>query len=219
MKLPFGGMMKLIKGTRSLRRYVVEGDLPDGIVEWATRCFQENAFKRPLSHRDSDEKIGWTTAQSLLDTDFENVVNWHIKPYIYAMMRIDKKSLPSNLYKARLEAQIKEWYIANDREKIPKRDRDDIKDILTAEMMAQTLPKIKTVEFCWHIEKKYLIVLNTSDSVNDKFTSLFYKTFGISLRPFSPLMFLPKEDSRIDQLIKCGLSNFKIPPGGIHNEQ
>ena len=206
--------MKLLKGARSLRRYTVQGEIPDDIVSWAATCFQEKAFKRPLSHRDSEEKIGWTTAQSLLDIDFENVRNWHIDNYIFAMMRIDKKTIPNNLYKARLESQIKEWLSANSRDKIPKRDRDDIKDILTAEMMAQTLPSVKTVEFCWNIREKYLVVLNTSDSVNEKFMSLFYKSFGIRLQPFSPLMFFTEDDIRIDQLIRCGLSNFKVPPGG-----
>jgi len=206
--------MKLIKGSRSLRRYQVEGEFSGDLISRATECLQENAFRQPLSHRQSEEKIGWTTTESLLDTDFNAVYKWYTQPYIYAMMRIDKKTLPSNLFRARYDAQVKDWLAANGKEKIPKRDRDDIKDVLTAEMMAQTLPKVKTVEFCWNVDQRYLILLNTSDSVNEKFTTLFYKTFGLSLRPFSPLMFLPEDDPRIQKLVNCGISNFRFLPVG-----
>jgi len=177
------------------------------------QCFQDNAFHQPLSHIESREKIGWTTANSLLDTDFSTLTKWFTEPYIYAMMRIDKKTLPNNLFRARYNAQVQDWLSANNAERISSRDRQDIKDVLTTEMMAQTLPNVKTVEFCWNIEQGYLVILNTSDSINEKFASLFYKTFGLSLRPFSPLMFMEQNDSRIQKLINCGISNFRIAVG------
>ena len=211
--------MKLIKGSRSLRRYVVEGTLTGDWIGRTTECLQENAFQRPLSSLESEEKIGWTTGDSLLDTDFSVVPKWYVQPYIFAMMRIDKKTLPSNLFRARFNALVKEWLSAHSAERIPKREKDDIKDVLTAEMMAQTLPKVKTVEFCWNVEQNYLVLLNTSETINEKFCALFYQTFGLSLRPFSPLMFLQKEDPRVKQLINCQLSNVTHMPIEVPDEQ
>ena len=57
--------------------------------------------------------------------------------------------------------------------------------------------------------QEYLIVLNISETFNTKFIDHFYTTFGLTLRPQTPMMFLEAQDSKIEPLTQCGLSGFR----------
>ena len=130
----------------------------------------------------------------MLDADFSRMDKWYLDPYIFGQFRVDKKTLPSNLFRALFDMRVQEWLTTNHRDRIPKRDKDDIRDVLSAELYAKTLPMVKVVEFCWNIDKQYLILLNLSDSFNDKFCDHFYNSFGLGLRGQTPLMFLDESD-------------------------
>lgn len=201
--------MKLIKGARTIRRYTVNGELEGDVLKNIQNSLRNHAFSNPISNQASEEKMGWVTTKSLLDTDFDLLENWFVSPYVFAQIRIDKKTLPSNLFRAKLEAKVQDWLVSNNREKIFKKTKDELKDQLTVEMMAQTLPKVKVAEFCWNIDQKYVIFLNTSATLNQKFMEYFYQSFGLSLTPFTPLMFLDEDDPNIEKLTKTVRSSFR----------
>jgi DNA recombination-dependent growth factor C len=204
--------MKLIKGARTMRRYCVDGKPDQADADWLTQIqnqFQMNAFENAENNHRTEEQIGWVTGDSLLDADFSRIDKWYLEPYIFGQFRVDKKTLPSNLFRAMFELRVQEWLVTKNLERIPKRDKDDIRDVLSAELYAKTLPKVKVVEFCWNIEQQYLILLNLSDSFNDKFCEHFYTTFGLGLRVQTPLMFLNADDPNLETMTKCGVSGFK----------
>ena len=87
--------------------------------------------------------------------------------------------------------------------------KSDIKDVLQTELYAQTLPRVKSVEFCWNVDEEYLIILKFSESFNTKFMEYFTKTFGLELRPQTPMMFLDSQDPNIEPLTNCGVSGFR----------
>lgn len=204
--------MKLIKGARTMRRYIVDGKPNQADAEWLSTLqnqLQLNAFVNPQNYQRSDEQIGWVSAESILDADFSQMDKWFLDPYVYGQIRIDKKTLPSNLFRAMFEMRVKEWMLTNNRDRIPKNEKADIKDVLQTELFAQTLPRVKTAEFCWNLDQQYLILLNISDSFNEKFCEHFYTTFGLTLRPQTPLMFLKASNPNIEKMTKCGLSGFR----------
>ena len=204
--------MKLIKGARTMRRYIVDGKPERNGQNWLTTLqnqLQSNAFVNPLNNHRADEQLGWVTAESILDADFTVLDKWFVDPYIYGQFRVDKKSVPSNLFRAMMDRRVQEWLTMNNRERIPSREKSEIKDVLETELLAQTLPRVKSVEFCWNIDQEYLIVLNISETFNTKFIDHFYTTFGLTLRPQTPMMFLEAQDSKIEPLTQCGLSGFR----------
>ena len=204
--------MKLIKGARTMRRYIVDGKPERNGQNWLTTLqhqLQGNAFANPMNNHRTEEQMGWVTAESLLDADFTVLDRWFVDPYIYGQFRVDKKTLPSNLFRAMFEMRIQEWLVMNNREKIPHREKSDIKDVLQTELYAQTLPRVKSVEFCWNLDEEYLIILNISESFNTKFVEYFTKTFGLELRPQTPMMFLDSQDPNIEPLTQCGVSGFR----------
>jgi DNA recombination-dependent growth factor C len=212
--------MKLIKGARTMRRYIVDGKPERNGQNWLTTLqhqLQSNAFVNPLNNQRADEQLGWVTAESLLQADFTQIDKWFLDPYMYAQFRVDIKSLPSNLFRAMFEMRIQEWLSVNNREKIPTREKSDIKDVLTTELLAQTLPRVKAVEFCWNVDQEYLILLNNSDTFNKKFIEHFYTTFGLTLRAQTPMMFLNSTDPNVEALTQCGLSGFRAKALPLEN--
>ncbi len=212
--------MKLIKGARTMRRYIVDGKPERNGQNWLTTLqhqLQSNAFVNPLNNHKADEQLGWVTAESLLQADFTQIDKWFLDPYMYAQFRIDIKSLPSNLFRAMFEMRVQEWLMVNNREKIPTREKSDIKDVLTTELLAQTLPRVKSVEFCWNVDQEYLILLNNSDTFNKKFIEHFYTTFGLTLRAQTPMMFLNSTDPNVEALTQCGLSGFRAKALPLEN--
>lgn len=204
--------MKLIKGARTMRRYSIDGRPDQSDPDWLTQIqnqFQMHAFENAENNQRTEEQSGWVTGESLLDADFSRMDKWYLDPYIFGQFRVDKKALPGNLFRALFEMRVREWLNTNHKERIPKRDKDDIRDVLSAELYAKTLPKIKVVEFCWNIDQQYLILLNLSDAFNEKFCDHFYATFGLGLRAQTPLMFLDVNDANLETMTKCGVSGFK----------
>ena len=204
--------MKLIKGARTMRRYSIDGKPDQSESDWLTQIqnqFQAHAFENAENNQRTEEQLGWVTGDSLLDADFSRMDKWYLDPYIFGQFRVDKKTLPSNLFRALFEMRVQEWLTTNHKDRIPKRDKDDIRDVLSAELYAKTLPKIKVVEFCWNIDQQYLILMNLSDAFNEKFCDHFYKSFGLGLRVQTPLMFLDTDDPSLETMTKCGVSGFK----------
>ena len=204
--------MKLIKGSRTMRRYSIDGKPDQADPDWLTQIqnqFQMNAFENAENNQRTEEQLGWVTGESLLDADFTRMEKWYLDPYIYGQFRVDKKTLPSNLFRALFEMRVQEWLTTNHRDRIPKREKDDIRDVLSAELYSKTLPKVKVVEFCWNIDQQYLILMNLSDSFNEKFCDYFYNSFGLGLRVQTPLMFLDVNDPNLETMTRCGLSGFK----------
>lgn len=215
--------MGLEKGTMTLRRYQVLGAAPNDPVSAYRDKLVERSFRDPENNSSADEKVGWTTTFSLLDTDFGPEQRWFLEPYIFASMRVDKKTLPSNLFRAKLKHRLAQYCEENDVKRVPRGERERIKDGLEFSMLAQTLPKVRTVEFCWNIAQGYVIFLSTSSYLNELFQVLFYETFALQLQPFNPLLLLDgsgngeSDANEVIQelrhgLMSCGHSNFQVYP-------
>ena len=65
-------------------------------------------------------------------------------------------------------------------EHCPSGVKQKSKDILKAELISQKFTRVKTVEWCWDLQLNHVYVHNTSESMNERFKSLFYDTFGLT---------------------------------------
>ena len=182
--------MGLLKGALTVRRYHVEGVVPDDFRDRYTEALKLHAFRDPASATSEAETVGWCLVQNLLDTDFDDRDRWLVHHYIVAGLRADKKVLPSKLYRAHVEKRLAEWCAAAGRNRAPSDVRRDIEDQLAFEMLSQTLPRVQVTEWVWNIVDGWVVLHSTANAANDRFRKLFRETFGLVLTPFSPLDFL-----------------------------
>jgi len=191
------------------RRYRVHGEIPDDFREVYQDGLEQNAFHEPTSSVYEGESIGWTHQQNLLNTDFSDLNCWLYNHYLVAAMRVDKKVLPGKLFSAHLNKRVHDWCRTQGQDRAPSRVVSDIKEALKQEMLMQTLPRVQLYEFCWHIVDGWVIFLNTSSGANDRFRTLFRKTFGCVLMPFSPLEFLSDQPDTQSLLATQGNSDYR----------
>lgn len=201
--------MGIFKGAMTLRRYHAEGEVPDDFRTRYIEALNEHAFRAPRTPEPGQETVGWCQIHNLLDTEFDDTNQWLYNHYVTAGLRIDKKMLPSKLFKAHLEKRLKEWCAENGREKAPSGVRREQKELLEIEMLARTLPRVAVHEFCWNVVDGWVVFHNTSDGPNDHFRKLFRTTFGIILTPFSPLDFVSDDLDVVESLELAGISDYR----------
>lgn len=206
--------MGLFKGALTLRRYRVVGEVPEDFRTVYAKALNDNAFRAPASKLDAGEMVGWCCVQNLLDTDFDDLNQWLFDHYLVAAMRVDKKALPSKLFRAHLDKRVAAWCREHGRARAPASVRADLRDALEQEMLARTLPRVQVYEFCWDLVGGYVLFHNTSDAANDRFRKLFRVTFGIDLVPFSPLDLLADEPDLAAALEVVGLSDCRPDGSG-----
>jgi DNA recombination-dependent growth factor C len=189
--------MGLMSGGMSVRRFHVLAAPPKFFEVDYIDSFQDYAFRSNTDVLSEEIRCGWSTIHNLLDQDFSDSTRWYVEPYIFAMMRIDKKTVPSNYFRAKSKQKIEDWCAVNNKDNAPAKVRREIKESVKNDLLSKSLPKVKTVEFCWNVQESHLILHNTSRNVNEQFVKLFFETFGIGLEIFYPSLFVPDDRMRI----------------------
>lgn len=179
--------MGILSGALSVRRYRVVGEVPDGFRETYQQALQRNAFRETADPTLSRERMGWVEIQNLLDHGFEDLNRWLYDRYLVFALRIDKKTLPSKLFKAHYQKRVQKWCQEHDRVRCPRPVGAEIRDELEQEMLARTLPRVQVLEICWNLGEGWLLFHSHTDSANEKFRKLFHQTFGLSIFPVAPL--------------------------------
>ena len=202
--------MGILKGALTVRRYRAEGEVPTDFRERYQEALNDHAFRDPKQPVPGQEVAGWCQVHNLLDTEFSNYDKWLYNQFLMAALRIDKRALPGKLFKAHLDKRIQLWLTENERQKCPSKVKTEIKEALELEMLAKTLPRVATFEFCWNITDSWVVFHNTSEGPNDLFRKLFRQTFGITLTPASPLDLLLAEPEVQAKLEMVGISDYRV---------
>ena len=204
--------MGILKGALSVRRYRVDGEVPEG---WRDRYFEalnEHAFREPLSATHKEEIFGWVQAHNLLDAEFSDLNRWLYNHYALFSMRVDKKVLPARLFAAHFQKRQETWCKQMGRERCPPGVREEMKETLELEMLKTTLPRVQVHECAWNINSGWVLFHNDSDVVNDRFRKLFLATFQLRLAPWLPTDELP-DPAQAEALTALGVSDLR---GGAH---
>ena len=201
--------MGVFKGAMTVRRYRVEGEVPEDFRERFIASLQDHAFREPKNPAPGEEHVGWCLIQNLLDVDFTERDKWLFNHFITASLRVDKRALPAKLFKAHLEKRIAAWLAENNRQRAPAAVKAELKQALEAEMMLKTLPRVATYEFCWNLIDGWLAFHATGTGPNDLFRKLFRQTFGLILTPSSPLDLLMDEPTLVEGMEMAGISDYR----------
>ncbi|MFM2244863.1 MAG: hypothetical protein RL071_937 [Pseudomonadota bacterium] len=201
--------MGVFAGAMTVRRYRVEGEVPEDFRDLFMASLQEHAFREPKNPAPGEEHVGWCLIQNLLDLDFSERDKWLFNHYLTVALRVDKRALPAKLFKAHLEKRVAAWLAENGRQRAPAAVKAEIKQALEIEMLAKTLPRVATYEFCWNIVDGWVAFHATGEGPNDLFRKLFRQTFGCVLTPCSPLDLLIEEPAVLEGMEMAGISDYR----------
>jgi len=190
--------MSMLTGALTVRRFRVEGQVPEGFRDSWRDQLNDLAFREPPTSGGGKEEIeGWVQVHNLLDTNFDDFNRWLYMPYALFALRVDKKTLPAKLFNAHLAKKCEAWAEDNGTERCPASVRTRIKEDLEDEWLRRTLPRAAVTEACWHIDEGWLVLHSHSDGVADRFRKRFYRTFALKLLPWSPLDWL--DDTEVSE--------------------
>lgn len=203
--------MPVLKGPLTARRYRVIGEVPPGFRELYAQKLLEHRFVEPASATRKEEVEGWVEHRNLLDTGFADVTRWLSNQYALFALRVDKKALPARLFKATLEKRVQAWCEEHQADRCPRSVRDELRDLLEDDWLARTLPRVAVHEAVWNLDEAWLLLLASSDRVNDRFRKRFLVTFNLELVPETPLFWI--EPELAEALARTGGTDLRGVPG------
>lgn len=197
--------MGAIAGTLSYKLFYVEGELDD---DWKTQFLErirKNSFK-PLTPDNEDEvSEGWVPIDRPLhvnDFDLYTVLFDH---FINLGFRQDKYSIPSGLLKAHVAEAEREYMIQNDKDKLSKFERDDIKGIVKRELKEKQLPRMKVFDMSWDLHSGRVRFWSQSGKICETFQGFFEDTFGLKVLPGNPYISALQMGLDADQVEQLGI--------------
>jgi DNA recombination-dependent growth factor C len=202
--------MGILAGAMTIARFRVEGDLVDNWRDIYRDRLQEHAFREPPVDTGTEEVEGWVEVHNLLDAEFEDFNRWLYNDVALFALRVDKKRLPAKLFKATLQKKCEAWAQERGIERVPAAVRSELKDELEQEWLKRTLPAVSVTEAAWSVNGRYCILHSLSEGMADRFRKRFYRTFGLTLVPWSPLDFVSDDGGRVDALLSCAPSPVRL---------
>ena len=200
--------MGILKGAMTARRFRVVGDVGEGWRDVFRDRLNEFAFREPAVSASKEEVEGWVQVHNLLDANFDDFNIWLYGNYAVFALRVDKKSLPSKLFAATLQKRCEAWAEENEVERCPSSVKAELKDALEREWLKNALPRVALTEACWSIDNGYLVLHSLSEGTAERFRKRFFRTFGLTLVPWSPLDFLEKSED-VETIMSSSPASFE----------
>ncbi len=177
--------MSALSGSLSYQRFFVETKLPRDFVSRSHEAILKHALK-PLHPNEPDaERSGWCVMGEPMDIELDRS-RLFLDGFLNLGLRTDKWAIPSALFKTRLrevEAQEKQ---RRERDRLGRREKAEIKELVTRELRKKLLPSIRAVDLSWSLEENVVRFFTHSKKTTDTMIDLFQKTFGFELTPESP---------------------------------
>jgi hypothetical protein len=96
-------------------------------------------------------------------------------------LRIDRKRVPANVARARVDLEVREQLAATGRDRLSRKELAEIKEGVQEEMLAQTPASSVHIPVLWNIESDVLYFFSNAESAALELRAVFRSSFGIDL--------------------------------------
>lgn len=177
--------MSALSGTLSYQRFFVEKELPRDFLDKSYEAILQRAM-RPLSADEPDgERSGWCVMGNGLDVDLprERV---YLDGFVNLGFRTDRWAIPGPLLRTKTREAEAAYLATTGRERLGRREKAEIKDVVTRELRKKLVPSTRVLDLTWSIEENVVRFFSHADKATATMLELFQQTFGIELVPESP---------------------------------
>ena len=176
--------MGLLKGTWSLTRYRVIGDLPKQFNDVIDEGLKKYAFSG-FTGLNAEKCMGWTSLENVLDTDF-TYTKYKCGAYLIFSLRVDRITIPASLLKLKVMEAEKQYLAESEKKRLYRHEREEIKERVKLELRSRALHIPSFHEVCWIPEKNSLMFGSLSATAIEDFEKYFKESFHLTLHPFLP---------------------------------
>lgn len=177
--------MPALKGSLTYARFFVDGELPDDFRQRFMRAIRVRAMQPLQPEDDAPERSGWCVIGEPfeLELNYENVF---YNSYVNLGLRTDRWAIPGPLVRSKLREAEAAYLEKKGREKITKRERNELKELVTRRLRKQFVPATRAVDVSWSLDDGVVRFFSQSARPAAAMSELFTKTFGLKLTPEAP---------------------------------
>jgi len=202
--------MGALQGTLTYKLFFVQGELEDDFKKTLVESVERRAFEELDAEAEEEERYGWVPIENPLRVEFDTF-NILFDNFINLGLRHDKWSVPSALLKAHVSRAEQEYMLDNNKERLSKFEREDIKAIVYKKLKEKSLPRMKVIDMSWDIQSGRVRFWNQSNKTIELFQGLFEDTFNLKLHPASPFIHakeLGLSDEQMETIADVEPTNF-----------
>lgn len=175
--------MGVYSNTVSFAQYRINGEMPQAErFEWLSAALQGRIF-RSIEESAEEQVEGWTCTDRPDDPAFAAPGEFWRDRYLFFTYRRDQRRIPAALLKSHIgRAEGAELAKRPELKRLPKRQREEIKERERLKLLTRTLPAPATVDLVWQQDSGILNLFSASSKAMERFEGLFGKSFE-NLRP------------------------------------
>lgn len=192
--------MGVFQGSISYMKFSIQGDMPENYVSAFVRRIRNRTFEPLLPDDEADRKWGWCSAVDPFDLDLDHEKIF-FNSYLNLGLRLDRWAVPSVLLRAQLASAQKALLEKKGRDRLSRKEKDELRTIVTRKLRRQILPTMKVMDLSWNLESGTVRFWSRSKNMVQMFDDFFEKTFALKLVPHGAYTIalreqLPEKDMR-----------------------
>ncbi|OGQ99072.1 MAG: hypothetical protein A2284_06885 [Deltaproteobacteria bacterium RIFOXYA12_FULL_61_11] len=194
--------MGLLTGSIGYRSYCVLGEVPANYKDTFLALINRYLFKN-FSDETEDETLGWVPCNDTL-AEVIGFDEMFLNEYVLLTLRKDTRKVPGNILTAHTRHAVRCYREEHQLERVPTRVRKELHEREHLRLLTKVFPSMQTCDLCWNVSSGRLYFFSSSERMNEDFTRLFQRTFGLEVLPLCPTRLLqlqglelPGADSRI----------------------
>ncbi len=177
--------MGVFNGSISVTKFFVEGDVPKQFGQSFLKNIHLRRFTELTVDGEEEEASGWSVAGNGLDLELRHEQVF-LNSFIVLGLRVDKWRIPRHLFKAQFAEAAAEHLARTGKDKLSKRDKDEIKFRVNRKLRKKVIPNMRVFDVCWDLNRAELLFWCRSTRTIDDLSVLFERTFSLTLREASP---------------------------------
>jgi recombination associated protein RdgC len=177
--------MPLLSGSMSYARFFVQGALPEGFRERYLEALALRAMRPLTAEEDVEERCGWCALGEpyQLELTHERVF---YNSFINLGFRSDRWAIPAPVLKTKLREAELAYLAKMGRERLAKREREELKQVVQRKLRAQFAPAVRVIDLSWSLEENLVRFYSHSARSIAAMADLFAQTFSLELTIESP---------------------------------
>ena len=205
--------MGILNNTVSICQFQILGTLPaTDLAIWVNEGLTQNGF-RSIEQTSEELSIGWVQLDDYQESEFAGLHTFQHDHYLAFSLRRDQRKLPTTLVKPYLLKAEQEWLATNPEfKRVPKQQREDLRDAVRGSLFAKTLPTPAIYDVIWDTRSNLVTFSSLGTNTLDLFVDHFKKSFdGLRLIPLHPF-------ARAGQVIEDNLRSALAKANGSGSE-
>ena len=175
--------MGALKGSISVRRYLVTDKLPADARKKLVRGLQAHTFTPIDPKTDVDRSVGWVSILDSEDTRLGADATLFVATggeQLRVSMRMDVLKPSSAEVRRQLDTKARTAE-TEEKRKLTKRERRELKDEIVRQLRLRTLARVRTFDVVWNLDTGRLYLWSQTKAVNEHFVDLFLRSFSMKL--------------------------------------